>query len=97
VKWSNIPYAAPPNDEYARWAMPMPPQYTDGVIFDGSESRKCPQAQPGWMESALQFQEEFAMHPSTPLDSKWSIPLSPEDYGSVPPPEGLFGLVSGSV
>jgi len=52
IKWSNIPYAAPPNDSDTRWAKPIYPEWKDGVL-DGKGASKCTQADGTGSEDCL--------------------------------------------
>ncbi|GAM88121.1 hypothetical protein ANO11243_061520 [Dothideomycetidae sp. 11243] len=56
--FSNIRYAAPPVGDL-RWAAPQSPAQNRSVVQNGQDARICPQAYPGWYQTASQFVPEY--------------------------------------
>ncbi|KAF2167043.1 hypothetical protein M409DRAFT_54257 [Zasmidium cellare ATCC 36951] len=85
VKFSNIPYAAPPIGDN-RFARPGTPEYNK-TKNDGSRSAICPQYQVGWYPAAEEFIEDMLLIPALP--SKWTKKINVDDYEKLNPKQEL--------
>ncbi|KAK5700038.1 hypothetical protein LTR97_006172 [Elasticomyces elasticus] len=79
--FSNIRYAAPPTGEN-RFRAPVLPGTNRTAVQTGSQGRICPQANPAWLEIALQYIPEY-LAGQTVFNAS-SFNLSSSSGGSLP-------------